>query len=160
VGEITARGPQLMRGYWNLEEATAKTLAGGWLHTGDAGYLDDDGYLFIQDRVKDMIVSGGENVYPREVENALFEHPDIVDAAAIGVPDSKYGETVMAFVVARPGATLGTEDVSAHCRAHLAGYKIPRRVEFCEALPRNASGKVLKTELRAPYWEGHTRNVG
>jgi fatty-acyl-CoA synthase len=159
-GEIVARGPQVMQGYWNLPQETEKALRGGWLHTGDVGVLDEEGYLFLRDRLKDMIVSGGENVYPREVENALFEHPDILDAAAIGVPDPKYGETVMAFVVPRPGATLGAEDVSAHCRAHLAGYKIPRRVEFREALPRNASGKVLKTELRAPFWEGHTRNVG
>jgi acyl-CoA synthetase (AMP-forming)/AMP-acid ligase II len=159
VGEIIARGPQLMRGYWNLEEATAKTLAGGWLHTGDAGRLDDDGYLFIQDRVKDMIVSGGENVYPREVEDVLFQHPSVADAAVIGVPSAEWGEEVKAIVVLREGATASADELIEHCRARLAGFKRPRSVEFTDALPRNPSGKVLKKDLREPYWAGHSRRV-
>jgi len=159
VGEITARGPQLMRGYWNLEEATAKTLAGGWLHTGDAGYLDDDGYLFIQDRVKDMIVSGGENVYPREVEDVLFQHPAVADAAVIGIPSDEWGEAVKAIVVLREGATADADELIEHCRTRLAGFKRPRSVDFADALPRNPSGKVLKKDLREPYWVGHSRRV-
>lgn len=160
AGEICARGPQIMRGYFNMPEATAAALADGWFHSGDAAVMDEDGYVFIRDRLKDMVVSGGENVYPREVENVLFEHPDVADAAVIGVPDDRYGEALMAFVVLRPGRSLTAEAVTAFCRERLAGYKTPRRVEFREDLPRNASGKVLKTELRAPFWSGRGRAVG
>ncbi|HZP12371.1 MAG TPA: long-chain-fatty-acid--CoA ligase [Nevskiaceae bacterium] len=159
VGEIVVRGPQLMRGYWNRPEATAATIRDGWLHTGDAGYLDDEGYLYVCDRVKDMIISGGENIYPREIENVLFDLPAVADAAVIGVPDDKFGESVLAVIVLRAGAKLTADEVIAHCRAHLGGYKIPRRVEFAAALPRNPSGKVLKKELRAPYWKDRRRNV-
>jgi acyl-CoA synthetase (AMP-forming)/AMP-acid ligase II len=159
VGEIAARGPQLMRGYWNLPEASAKALQGGWMHTGDAGRLDAEGYLFIEDRVKDMIVSGGENIYPREVENILFQHPAVADAAVIGIPDAKWGETVRAIVVLKAGATVDAAALIEHCRAHLGGYKLPRSVDFVAALPRNPSGKVLKRELREPYWKGQTRRV-
>ncbi len=159
VGEILARGDQIMSGYWNLEEATAEALAGGWLHTGDAGRIDDEGYLYIQDRVKDMIVSGGENVYPREVENALFEHPAVADVAVLGVPDEQYGEAVKAIVVLAPGAEAGEDDLIAFCREQLASYKRPRSVDFVGELPRNASGKVLKKELREQYWKGHDRRV-
>jgi acyl-CoA synthetase (AMP-forming)/AMP-acid ligase II len=159
VGEIVARGDQMMRGYWNLAEASADTLRDGWLHTGDAGIVDAEGYLFIQDRVKDMIVSGGENVYPREVENALFEHPAVADVAVIGVPDEKWGEAVKALVVLREGVEQTAEDLIAWCKGQLAGYKRPRSVEFVDTLPRNASGKVLKKELREPYWAGHERRV-
>jgi acyl-CoA synthetase (AMP-forming)/AMP-acid ligase II len=159
VGEICTRGPQLMRGYWRQPEATAEALRGGWMHTGDAGYLDAAGYLFIQDRVKDMIVSGAENVYPREVEEVLYRHPAVADAAVIGVPDAEFGEAVKAVVVLRPGATASAEELIAFCRGRLGGYKRPRSVDFVAALPRNPSGKVLKRELREPYWRGHARRV-
>jgi acyl-CoA synthetase (AMP-forming)/AMP-acid ligase II len=159
IGEIAGRGPQLMRGYWNLAEASAAALRGGWMHTGDAGRLDEDGYLYIEDRVKDMIVSGGENVYPREVENVLFQHPAVADAAVIGVPDERWGETVKAIVVRKAGASVAAEELIEFCRARLGGYKLPRSVDFTDALPRNPSGKVLKRDLREPYWKGHTRRV-
>jgi acyl-CoA synthetase (AMP-forming)/AMP-acid ligase II len=160
VGEILLRGPQLMRGYWNLPEATAEALAGGWMHTGDAGTLDAEGFLYIQDRVKDMIVSGAENVYPREVENVLFEHPAVADAAVIGVPDPRWGEVVKAVVVLRKGQSASEDELIEFCKSRLAGFKRPRSVDFVADLPRNPSGKVLKKDLREPYWKGHTRRVG
>lgn len=159
IGEIVARGAQLMKGYWNLEKATREALAGGWLHTGDAGYLDDEGYLYIQDRTKDMIVSGAENVYPREVEDALFSHPAVADVAVIGVPDKKFGEAVKAIVVLREGAVATPAELMDHCRDRIAGYKRPRSIDFVDALPRNASGKVLKKDLREPFWAGHERRI-
>jgi acyl-CoA synthetase (AMP-forming)/AMP-acid ligase II len=160
VGEIWSRGPQMMSGYWNLPEASREALADGWMHTGDAGYLDADGYLYIMDRTKDMIVSGGENVYPREVENALYEHPAVADVAVIGVPSERWGETVKAIVVLAPDRRASAQELMDFCRGRIAGYKRPRSVEFVEALPRNASGKVLKRELRERYWAGHARRVG
>jgi fatty-acyl-CoA synthase len=160
IGEIAVRGPQLMRGYWNLPEATAEALRDGWMHTGDAGSLDDEGYLFVQDRTKDMVVSGGENVYPREVEDVLYQHPAVAEAAVIGVPDAKWGEAVKALVVAKPGQTVTAEELIEFCNGRLAGYKRPRSVDFVDALPRNPSGKVLKRELREKYWAGHTRRIG
>jgi acyl-CoA synthetase (AMP-forming)/AMP-acid ligase II len=160
VGEISVRGPQLMTTYWNLPEATEKTLRDGWLMTGDAAYMDDEGYIFIQDRIKDMIVSGGENVYPAEVESALFEHPNVADAAVIGIPSERWGETILAFLVTRDGKPIDTDEVIAFCRDRLAGYKIPREVKCIEEIPRNPSGKVLKKDLREPYWEGIERRVG
>lgn len=159
LGEIVARGPQLMKGYWNRPEATAETLRGGWLHTGDAGMLDAEGYLYIQDRVKDMIVSGGENVYPRGVEDVLCQHPAIAEAAVIGVPDERWGETVKAVVVLRPGVTATAEDIMEFCRGKLGGFERPRSVDFVEALPRNSLGKVLKRTLRELYWAGQQRRV-
>jgi acyl-CoA synthetase (AMP-forming)/AMP-acid ligase II len=159
VGEVIARGPQLMRGYWHLEDASRDALRGGWMHTGDAGRMDEEGYLYISDRVKDMIVSGGENVYPREVEEVLFQHPAVADVAVIGVPDEKWGETVKAIVVVREGATVEAAEIIEFCQGRLAGYKRPRSVDFVQELPRNPSGKVLKRELREPYWAGHTRRV-
>jgi acyl-CoA synthetase (AMP-forming)/AMP-acid ligase II len=159
IGEIAVRGPQLMRGYWNLPEATAEALRDGWMHTGDAGVLDDEGYLFVQDRTKDMIVSGGENVYPREVEDVLYRHPAVSEAAVIGVPDARWGEAVKAIVVVKPGQTLSAEELMRFCDGQLAGYKRPRSVDFADALPRNPSGKVLKRELREQYWVGHARRV-
>ncbi len=159
VGEITTRSGANMVGYWNRPEETAKTIRDGWLHTGDAGFMDDDGYVFIHDRVKDMIISGGENVYPAEVESALHEHPAIAEVAVIGVPDEKWGETVKAVVVLRPGAELSEEELITWSRARIAGFKAPKSVDFAQVLPRNASGKLLKRELRAPYWEGRARQV-
>ena len=159
IGEVCARGPQLMRGYWNLPEASKESLRGGWMHTGDAGRMDGEGFVYIEDRVKDMIVSGGENVYPREVEDALFQHPAVADAAVIGVPDDKWGETVKAVVVLREGRTADAEEIMEFCRGRLGGYKCPRSVDFLDALPRNPTGKVLKKDLREPYWKGKERRV-
>jgi acyl-CoA synthetase (AMP-forming)/AMP-acid ligase II len=159
TGEIVARGPQLMQEYWNRPDATAETLRGGWLHTGDAGMIDEEGYLYIQDRVKDMIVSGGENVYPRGVEEVLCQHPAIAEAAVIGVPDERWGETVKAVVVLRPGVTVTAEDIMDFCKGKLGGFERPRSVDFVEALPRNSMGKVLKRTLREPYWAGQQRRV-
>jgi acyl-CoA synthetase (AMP-forming)/AMP-acid ligase II len=157
VGEVVCRTPQVMLGYWNLPEATSRAIRGGWLHTGDAGYLDRDGYLYIYDRVKDMIISGGENIYPAEVENALFGHPAVADVAVIGVPDEKWGEAVKAVIVRK--ADVSAEELIAFARARIAGYKLPRSIDFVEALPRNPSGKILKRELRKRYWAGHDRQV-
>ena len=159
VGEILYRSGSVMKGYWKNDEATAKTIIDGWFYTGDAGYLDDEGYLFIHDRIKDMIVSGGENVYPAEVENALFSHPAIADVAVIGVPDEKWGEAVKAVVVLKPGATANQDDIISHARKHIAGYKVPKSVDFTDALPRNPTGKLLKRELRAPYWQEGGRQI-
>jgi fatty-acyl-CoA synthase len=159
IGEVVGRGPQLMKSYWNQPDATAEALRGGWLHTGDAGVIDDQGYLYIQDRVKDMIVSGGENIYPRVVEEVLFQHPAIADAAVIGVPDQRWGETVKAIVVLRQGMAASAEEIIDFCRGKLGGFERPRSVEFVETLPRNPSGKLLKRVLREPYWAGHGRRV-
>jgi fatty-acyl-CoA synthase len=159
MGEIIVHGPQVMKGYWNLPEATAEALRGGWMHTGDAGVIDDEGYVYIQDRVKDMIVSGGENVYPRIVEDVLFKHPAIVDAAVIGVPDPQWGETVKAVVVLRQGESATEEEIVEFCQGQLGGFERPRSVDFADVLPRNATGKVLKRILREPYWEGQGRRV-
>ncbi len=159
TGEIIARGPQLMKGYWKRPEETAEALRGGWMHTGDAGMIDDEGYLYIQDRVKDMIVSGGENVYPRVVEQVLFQHPAIADAAVIGVPDERWGETVKAIVVLRAGMNTTADEIMEYCRGKLGGFERPRSVDFIESLPRNPSGKVLKRVLRHRYWVGHQRHV-
>jgi acyl-CoA synthetase (AMP-forming)/AMP-acid ligase II len=159
VGEIICRSPQIMLGYWNQAEATGKAVRSGWFHSGDAGYLDRDGYLYIYDRVKDMIISGGENIYPAEVENALFSHPAVADVAVIGVPDDKWGEAVKAVVVRKPGAEVTPEALMVYARERIAGYKVPRSVDFVDALPRNPTGKILKRELRKPYWAGQERQV-
>ena len=160
VGEVWMRHDGNMLGYWNLPEETAKALPGdGWLRSGDAAYLED-GYLYIHDRVKDMIVSGGENVYPAEVENALMSHDGIADVAVIGVPDERWGEAGKALVIAVPDSGVTADDILLHARQHLAGFKCPKTVEFIEEIPRNPSGKILKRILREPYWEGHDRRVG
>ncbi len=147
-GEIIARGPQIMQGYWNKPEETALTLRDGWLYTGDIGYYDEDGYFFIADRKKDMVLVGGYNVYPREVDEVLYEHPDVAEAVVIGIPHRTRGEVLKAFVVPRSGATLTAADITAHCRAKLANYKIPKHIEFCEELPKTYVGKVLRRVLR------------
>ena len=160
VGEIWVRSQQLMAGYWRQPEVTATTLTTeGWLRTGDAGYLDPNGYLYIRDRVKDMIISGGENIYPAEIENVLMRHPSIADAAVIGVPHSKWGETPKAVVVKVRGKPADELQILTFCRTQLAGFKCPTSVDFVDALPRNPSGKILKRELREPYWQGHGRRV-
>lgn len=160
IGEIAIRGGIVMKQYWNRGPATAETLAGGWLHTGDVGYRDADGFYFVHDRIKDMIVSGGENIYPAEVESAIMGCPGVADVAVIGVPDAKWGESVKALIVPVAGAAPDPAAVIAWARKRIAAYKLPKSVEFIEALPRNPSGKVLRRELRAPYWEGKGRAVG
>ena len=160
VGEIWVNTPSAMIGYWKKDDLTAATLADGWVHTGDAGYLDDDGYLFVCDRVKDMIISGGENIYSAEVENALASHPAIAQAAVIGVPDDRWGERVHAVVVLRSGLTISLEEMQAHCRTFIAGYKIPRSFEISVGpLPISPVGKVMKSALREPHWVGRNRHV-
>jgi acyl-CoA synthetase (AMP-forming)/AMP-acid ligase II len=159
VGEVVCRSRQNMRGYWKLPDETAQTIRGEWLHTGDAGYFDADGYLYIYDRVKDMIVSGGANVYPAEVESALFGHPAVADVAVIGVPDVRWGEAVKAIIVRTPGAEVTAEELIAFARERIAGYKLPKSIDFVDALPRTPTGKILKRELRAPYWQGRERQV-
>ena len=159
VGEVVVRSPVVMKGYWNKPDATAASIRDGWMRTGDAAYMDEDGYVFIYDRVKDMIVTGGENVYPAEVENALFGHPSIADAAVIGVPDETWGEAVKAIVVLKPGAPPDAADIIAWARARIANFKAPKSVDFVDAIPRNLSGKILRRELREPYWKGRDRRV-
>jgi acyl-CoA synthetase (AMP-forming)/AMP-acid ligase II len=159
IGEICIHSPANMVGYWHLDQATAETLRDGWIHSGDAGFLDEDGYLFIQDRVKDMIIYAGENIYPAEIENVLHDHPAVAEAAVIGVPDERWGETVKAVVVLRPGAAATAEDIIGFARGRIAAFKVPKSVDFATALPRTPSGKVKKAELRAPYWKGRERQV-
>jgi long-chain acyl-CoA synthetase len=160
VGEVESRSVANMVGYCNRPDATAETInAEGWLRTGDAGYLDADGYLYIHDRFKDMIVSGGENVYPAEVENAVYGHPAVQEVAVIGVPDEKWGEAVKAVVVPKPGVMADPEDIIAHARTRIAGFKVPKSVDFVAALPRGPSGKILRRVLREPYWAGRARRV-
>ncbi|NWF91881.1 MAG: long-chain fatty acid--CoA ligase [Syntrophaceae bacterium] len=148
VGELVCRGPNVMKGYYKDRESTEETLRGGWLHTGDLGRMDEEGYVYIVDRKKDMIVSGGENIYPREIEELLYHHPKIRDVAVIGIPDPLWGESVKACVVLKPGERMKEEEVIEYCKRHLASYKKPKSVEFVDSLPRNPSGKVLKTVLR------------
>ncbi len=160
IGEICIKSPSNTAGYWKLPEATASTIDGdGWLHTGDAGIMDADGYVYIQDRIKDMIISGGENVYPAEVENAIFGHPSIAEVAVIGVPSERWGEEVKACVVCKPGAEIESGDLIAYTRERIAAFKAPKSVDIIPEMPRNASGKILRRQLREPYWEGQDRKV-
>jgi fatty-acyl-CoA synthase len=158
-GEVLAQSNVVLEGYWEQPDATAEALAGGWFHTGDGGTIDDDGYLGISDRKKDVIITGGENVSSIEVEDALCSHPAVAEAAVIGVPDEKWGETVKALVVLVAGETVSEGELIAHCRAHLAHYKCPTSVELREELTRTATGKLQKFKLRAPYWEGRDRQI-
>lgn len=153
VGEIHIKSPAVMLGYWRRPEATAKVIKDGWYHTGDLGYLDDEGFLFISDRIKDMIISGGENIYPAEIESALSAHPAVLEAAVIGVPNEKWGEEVKAVIALKASMDASEDDLIAHCNEKLAAYKVPVSVDFVERLPRNPSGKILKAVLRKPYWE-------
>lgn len=159
VGEIAARGPGTMLGYWNKPDQTAATLVDGWVRMGDAGFLDADGYLHLVDRVKDMIISGGENVYSIEVERALASHPAVSACAVIGVPDARWGERVHAVVVPHAGTTPTLAQLRDHCRTAIAGYKCPRSLDLVAALPLSAAGKILKTELRRPYWAGRGKEI-
>ncbi len=160
VGEIVIKAGFVMKGYWNRADATKESVRDGFFYTGDAGYFDEDGFLFIHDRVKDMIVSGGENVYPAEVENAIFGAPGVADVAVIGVPDEKWGEAVKAIVVKKPGENPTPDQIIAWAKERIAGYKAPKSIDFIDALPRNPSGKILRKDLREPYWKGMTRRVG
>ncbi len=160
IGEVCIKSPSNTAGYWKLPEATASTIdADGWLHTGDAGVMDDDGYVYIQDRIKDMIISGGENVYPAEVENAIFGHPAIAEVAVIGVPSERWGEEVKACVVCKPGHEVDEGEVIAYTRERIAAFKAPKSVDVIPEMPRNPSGKILRRQLREPYWEGQERQV-
>jgi acyl-CoA synthetase (AMP-forming)/AMP-acid ligase II len=149
----------MMQEYWRLPDATAEAWRGGWMHTGDAGIMDDEGFLYLPDRVKDMIVSDGENVYPRVVEEVLFTHSVIADAAVIGVPDPQWGETIKAVVVLREGTAVTADELLDFCRGKLGGFERPRSVDVVAALPRNATGKMLKRVLREPYWADQGRRV-
>lgn len=160
VGEICVRGMNVMLGYKGMPEATEKTMANGWLHTGDGGYLDEEGFLFIVDRVKDMVVSGGENVFSVEVENAIYQHTAVAECAVIGIPSEQWGEQVHAVVRLKDGEQLDEAALINHCKEHIAGFKCPRSITFTETpLPISGAGKILKKDLRAPYWEGQERSV-
>jgi long-chain acyl-CoA synthetase len=160
TGEVCARAGNFMREYWKKPDATAEAFRDGWYHSGDAGYVDKDGYLFLVDRVKDMIVTGGENVYSVEVENAIASHPAVAQVAVIGIPSEKWGEAVHAIIVLREGAEVTEAEIIDYCREWIAGFKVPKSVEFrAEPLPLSGAMKVLKRELRAPYWEGRERAV-
>jgi acyl-CoA synthetase (AMP-forming)/AMP-acid ligase II len=159
IGEVLIRSPATMKGYWRNPAASEEALAGGWMHTQDLGYLDEDQFLFIVDRKKDMIISGGENIYSWEVEEALRHHPAVAEVAVVAVPDNEWGESVKACVVLRDGAAAGADELIEHCRARIASYKKPRSVDFLDALPRLFNGKIDKKALRATYWQGRERNV-
>ena len=159
VGEVLVRGPNVMLGYWKMPDATAVAIRDGWMHTGDGGYMDEDGFIYIVDRLKDMIITGGENVYSAEVENAIAQHPAVASCAVIGIPSSDWGETVHATVVLRSGCAVSAEEIMEHCRDRIAHYKCPRCVEFVDMLPLSGAGKILKTKLREQYWHGRSRSV-
>jgi acyl-CoA synthetase (AMP-forming)/AMP-acid ligase II len=160
TGQICLRSASNMQHYFNRPEATAESLQNGWMLTGDAGYIDQEGYLYLRDRIKDMVVTGGENVYPVEVENVLAALPGVIEVAVIGIPDEKFGEALLAVFALKPGQSLDADTMIAFCRDKLAGYKIPRQLTIVDALPRNPSGKMLKTVLREPYWQGQERRIG
>ena len=161
AGEIVARGEVVMRGYWNNPEASAEALRGGWLHTGDIGMFDERGYLFLLDRAKDMIISGGNNVYPREVEEVIIQHPAVNMVVVLGIPDAYWGEAVHAVIVCEPDQAVTPQEIIAHCADHLAGYKKPKSVEFVDELPVSGYGKILRREVRDRYWSSEGgRQIG
>ncbi len=160
AGEVVVRGDVVMPGYWRNPQASAEALRGGWLHTGDIGMFDEQGYLFLLDRAKDMIITGGNNVYPREVEEVIVAHPAVADVCVVGIPDPYWGEAVHAVVVTNPGSTVAAAEIIAHCADHLAGYKKPKAVDFVDALPVSGYGKVLRREVRERYWAGHDVRIG
>ena len=160
VGEIITRGPQVMLGYWKMPEFTQQALRNGWMHTGDLGYMDEDGFIYIVDRLKDMIISGGENIYSNEVEDAIYQHSAVQECAVIGIPSERWGEAVHAVIVLKSGESVTEEEIKAHCMKLIAGYKCPRSIEFrSEALQVSGAGKILKTELRKPYWENQEKGI-
>lgn len=160
VGHIIAKGPITMLGYWKKPDVTAETVRDGWVYTGDAGYMDEDGFVFLMDRIKDMVISGGENVYSAEVENALGQHPAVATSAVIGIPSQQWGESVHAIVILLPDKDISAEELQAHCHDLIAGYKCPRSIEFrTDPFPLSGANKVLKTELRKPFWDGLNRNI-
>jgi long-chain acyl-CoA synthetase len=160
VGEICARGETVMMGYWERPEETRKAVVDGWMHTGDGGYMDKDGYVYVVDRIKDMIISGGENIYSAEVENCIAQHPAVAQCAVIGIPSEQWGETVHAVVMRKPGVAVTADEIIAFCKERIAGYKCPRTVKIQdEMLPLSGAGKILKRDIRAPYWENKTRSV-
>lgn len=159
TGEIVVRGEVVMRGYWKQPEVTEQTLKGGWLHTGDLGFMDEEGYLFLQDRSKDMLISGGENIYPREIEDVILRHPAVYEVAVIGVPDEKWGEAIKAIVSLKKGMKASEEEIINFCKENIASYKKPKTVEFVGGLPKSSYGKILKRELREKYWEGQERRI-
>ncbi len=160
VGEVAVRGANVMLGYWNKPEQTAAAIRHGWMHTGDGAYMDEQGYIFIVDRLKDMIISGAENIFSAEVENAIASHPGVAACAVIGIPHPVWGETVHAVVIARPQAKVDGEAIIAHCKSLIAGYKCPRSVALVDQLPLSGAGKILKNKLREPFWSGQQRSVG
>jgi acyl-CoA synthetase (AMP-forming)/AMP-acid ligase II len=160
VGEIAVRGDNVMLGYWKNEALSAETLRGGWLHTGDMGALDGEGYLFLKDRKADMIVTGGENVFPKEVEDALYEHPAVQECAAVSAPDARWGERVQAVVALKPGQRIEEKELVEHCRARLPGYKCPKAVEIWEQLPKTPIGKILRKDVKRRFWHGAARSIG
>jgi long-chain acyl-CoA synthetase len=159
VGEIIARGPNIMQGYWKKEAETRAVLQKGWYFSGDMGTVDEDNYIFLVDRKKDMIISGGENIYSTEVENAIYTHPAVFEAAVIGVPDEKWGEAVKGIVALKPGADATAAEIIRHCRGQIADYKVPKSIDFISELPKSGAGKVLKRNLREKYWKGHARRI-
>jgi acyl-CoA synthetase (AMP-forming)/AMP-acid ligase II len=159
IGEIVVGGADVFAGYWRAPELTAEVLKNGRYHTGDLARADDEGYIYIVDRKKDMVISGGFNVYPSEVEAVLYQHPAVDEACVFSVPDDKWGEAVAAHIVRKPGAALDAAALDAFCAARLAGFKRPRRIEFVEALQKNANGKIARKAIQTPYWAGHDRRV-
>jgi acyl-CoA synthetase (AMP-forming)/AMP-acid ligase II len=159
VGEIVVQSKSIMVEYWKKPDETRKTIVDGWLHTGDMGYYDEQGFIYIVDRKKDMIITGGENVYPREVEEVLYRHPAVREASVIGIPDEKWVERVHAVIVLKEGEKASVNEIIAFCKEHLAGYKAPRSIEFVESLPKNPQGKILKREMRENYWQGRERKI-
>lgn len=160
VGEIVARGRNIMMGYWKNPELTERTLRGGWLHTGDMGRMDEEGYLYLVDRKADMIVTGGENVYPKETEDVLYAHPAVMECAVVSAPDERWGERVQAVVVLKEGASASEKELIEHCKDRLAGYKCPKAVDFRDSLPKTPIGKILRKEIKSLYWKGHARTIG
>lgn len=159
VGEVIARGNNVMKGYWKLPELTGETLRNGWYHTGDLGKMDEGRYIYIVDRKKDMIISGGENVYPKEIEDVLFQHPEVAEAAVVGIPDDFWGEAIKALVVIKAGSSVTEADLLEHCEQNLPSFKKPRSIEFVDVLPRSTAGKLLKHEIRTQYWQNCDRKV-